>query len=384
MTIRVLNVIDDLVIGGAEKVLLTVAGSLDPSRFKSDVVTLFPSDGLLSQFQGRGLFRGCLNLRKSNLPLCVLRLRRMIRDGRYDIVQLIRPVSRVVGCVAARHVPGVHVVARFDSMVSSELTRFRLLEPMVVDASHRVSAPSRAVIRDIEAITSAIAGKAIVIPNGCAPIPATIPAARGGDDPVTITTIGNYSWKKGYDDALQVMHRLRQSVPNLRYQIVGRIDHAVLLFERMAALGLEDTVAFPGEVAAPQRALANTDIYFQPSKTEGFGLAVLEAMAAGLPVVAANVGGIPELVQDGKTGLLVDPQDIEQMAATLLGLIQRPQQAAGLGAAARSAAARDYTATAMIKAHEQFFIGILRPNTACAPSPNPKRSIARGVIAGTG
>lgn len=102
-------------------------------------------------------------------------------------------------------------------------------------------------------------------------------------------------------------------------------------------LGLpESALSFPGwiEGEAKQQALREAGCFVLPSQAEAFGIAILEAMAAGLAVVATRVGGIPELVDDGRTGLLVPVDDVIALADAILSLVESPAQAEKLAAAA--------------------------------------------------
>jgi glycosyltransferase involved in cell wall biosynthesis len=101
-----------------------------------------------------------------------------------------------------------------------------------------------------------------------------------------------------------------------------------------ATLGVAGRIEFLGWVDDLSSVLSRWDVFVLPSLEEGFPLAALEAMATGLPVVASSVGGVPELVVDGKTGWLVPPGDVEALAARLHLLLSNPEQRLSMGAAA--------------------------------------------------
>ena len=100
-------------------------------------------------------------------------------------------------------------------------------------------------------------------------------------------------------------------------------------------LGVLEKIEFLGHRDDVSAVLSQADIFVLPSRSEAFPNAIMEAMAAGLPVVASNVGGIPELVEDGRTGHLVQPGDAAALASSLIGLLEQPQRLEEFGRAAR-------------------------------------------------
>ena len=142
-------------------------------------------------------------------------------------------------------------------------------------------------------------------------------------------------WGKGHKELFEAMARLRPEYP-LHALIVGggrRIDEVQAL---AASLGLAGQVHFLGPRRDVPDLLNAMDIFVLPSHSEGVSLALLEAMAAGLPVIATAVGGLPELVTDGKTGLLIPPRDADALARALNRLLSDPALAKQLGTNARA------------------------------------------------
>jgi glycosyltransferase involved in cell wall biosynthesis len=134
-------------------------------------------------------------------------------------------------------------------------------------------------------------------------------------------------------DLLDAAARLRAIGPELDIRIVGKGPEWTALVAHHAALGLGDSVALLGDVSREQLAdeYVNADLFCLPSVQEGFGIVFLEAMAAGLPVVACRAAAIPEVVLDGVTGALVPPRDPEALAGALAGLGRDSARARRLG-----------------------------------------------------
>jgi L-malate glycosyltransferase len=150
-----------------------------------------------------------------------------------------------------------------------------------------------------------------------------------------ITTVANLRAGKGHEVLLRAARRVISRVPDARFELIG---DGVLrsALERLAAdLGISRSIAFLGQRDDVPARLAGSDLFAFPSFMESSPNAVIEAMAARLPVVATNVGGIPELIEDGRNGLLVPAGNDGALADALLRLMDRPSEAAALADAAR-------------------------------------------------
>lgn len=184
----------------------------------------------------------------------------------------------------------------------------------------------------------------VVIPNGIA---LERFAAEPHPVPGRIVMVGRLAPQKRPDLLVRAFARLRDEFPHARLQIAGdgplRADVAALVEK----LGLADVVELLGSRSDVPEILAGAACVALPSAYEGAPYALLEAMAAGAPVVATTVGGMPDTIVDGSTGLLIAPGDVDGLTAALRRLLARPQEAVALGAAAREAVARDFSREAM-------------------------------------
>ena len=125
-------------------------------------------------------------------------------------------------------------------------------------------------------------------------------------------------------------------------------------------MGCGGAVQFIGEGGHVAQYLHAMDVFAFPSIAEGFGLALAEAMACGVPVVASAVGGVPELVSDGVSGLLVPPQDPEALAAAILSILESPDLAAGLSTTARRVIANNFTVGGMTTRVSELYARLLQ------------------------
>jgi glycosyltransferase involved in cell wall biosynthesis len=143
---------------------------------------------------------------------------------------------------------------------------------------------------------------------------------------------------KGLEYLLRAINLVRAEVPQVRLQIAGTGPLRSQLESEARDLGLEGHIDFLGWQPSLEKCFNTWDIFALPSVEEALGMAALEAMASGLPVVATDVGGIPELVAHGTTGWLVPPRDPPSMAARLTRLLRSSEERHRMGAAARERA----------------------------------------------
>ena len=171
--------------------------------------------------------------------------------------------------------------------------------------------------------------------------------------------IGRLSSLKGQDDLLRAGAILRDQRIPFRLALVGQGRIESELRELCRSLQLEDRVIFAGQREDIPAVLAALDVVVQPSVSEALGNAVLEAMAAGKPIVAAATGGIPELIADGERGLLVPPRDPEALARALARLLAEPALASRLALAARRWVAEHRGQNQMMDQLEEALLALL-------------------------
>ncbi|MCE7979661.1 MAG: glycosyltransferase family 1 protein [Caldilinea sp. CFX5] len=147
----------------------------------------------------------------------------------------------------------------------------------------------------------------------------------------TLLFVGNLSLEKRVDRLLRVVDRVTKQMPELYVWLVGDGPQRLALEAQVKALSLERNVRFLGVQENVSSFMAAADLFMLTSDTEGIPAVILEAGAQGLPVIATQVGGIPECILDGETGLLVEPQDEVGLAKAVLGLLSDPIQRRTMG-----------------------------------------------------
>ncbi len=164
---------------------------------------------------------------------------------------------------------------------------------------------------------------------------------------------------KGVGDLLRAAAALQAEFQQLRIEIAGSGPERADLEALVGRLGLSGKVRFLGWVDEIQYALARWDVFVLPSLEEGFPIAALEAMSAGLPVVASSVGGVPELVVDGETGWLVPPADAASLASRLRAILRDPEQRRSMGEAGRARVREQFSLTLMTRGFSQLYDELL-------------------------
>ena len=164
---------------------------------------------------------------------------------------------------------------------------------------------------------------------------------------------------KGFAVLIDAFALVSAAFPDVTLEIAGSGPETRVLEDRVKRLGLEPRVRFLGWVDELTTACQRWEIFAQPSLSEGFGLSILEAMVNRLPVVASNVGGIPELVEDGVTGLLVPPGEARAFATALEQLLRDSSRARSMGERGRERALHGFSASLMASRVEALYDSLL-------------------------
>ena len=172
-------------------------------------------------------------------------------------------------------------------------------------------------------------------------------------DEAAIVTLGRLSPEKGHTDLLDALERIQHD--RWRWIVVGDGAQEAVLRDRAKRAGLSHKIHFAGWVADGAAALGAADLFVMPSRAEGLPLALLEAMAVGLPIVATRVGGIPSALDEGACGRLVEPQDPSALATAIDSLLSDRDAAKALGDAAAKRVRTHYGADTQVQALEALY-----------------------------
>ena len=196
--------------------------------------------------------------------------------------------------------------------------------------------------------------KIAVVPNGLDFDPFAPRAPRAALRKVAV--VANLRPLKGHDVLIDAAVEILENFPDATFDVIGEGPERDSLVARAAAHGVAHAFTFAGYCASVPARLADADIFVLPSRSESFPNAILEAMASGLPVVASGVGGILELVDDGRTGLLVRAGEPDALARCVMHLMSDAVKGARLGAAARDDAFVHYSFERMVAGFDALYL----------------------------
>ena len=373
--LRVLTLIDHLPTGGgAEKFAAEVASRLDRERFESVLcVSRGPRDPQmatqseavdLQQLLDQGLRVIGLG-RRSTLAVWDWRpLVSVLRRERIDVLHAHKYGSNIWGAVlgSAARTPAVIAHEHSWAFEGDRLRRFldRNLIARLCDKVIAVSREDRRRMIEVEGIPPETVE---YIPLGIDPLPdgaGNLRAALGIDpDAPVVGAVGGLRPEKGLLTLLDAVAGLREDFPQLRVLLAGEGEQRNELEERVETLGLGDVVVLAGHRRDIPQVLATLDVAALCSEREGSPLAVLEYMDAAKPIVASEVGGVPDLIADGEQGLLIPPGDPSALRHAIARLLKDPEHARSLGAAAQRRRRREFTIQNTIGGIEALYVGLL-------------------------
>jgi len=184
-------------------------------------------------------------------------------------------------------------------------------------------------------------------------------------DEILVLGLGALIRRKGFDILLEALARLDRSISSgVQVRIAGSGEEQIALEKQAAALGLEARVRLLGRREDVADLLGACDVFVLPSRREGLGVASLEAMGAGRPVIASRVGGLGFVVRDGETGLLVPPEDVEALAGAMRRILTDAELRDRLGAGGRARVTEHFTPERMVESYVRLYGEILAEHAA--------------------
>lgn len=372
--VRVMHVVFAFHPGGMELGVLKLVNGLDPRTVRSAVCSTRPARELGSLLAPHvPLFE--LRRRDGNDPRLVWQLYRLFRRERPHIVHTHAWGTLVEGLVAAR-LAGVPAVVHGEHGTLQLRRRQRLVQRWCWSRVDCLLSVSTRLAERMAHDVGFPPDRVRTIHNGVElsrftgqPSRADARAALGlpTDAPV-VGALGRLVAVKDHATLLDAAARLVRHGLNLFVIIAGEGPLRQATEERAAALGIADRVRLLGHRRDVETVLGAVDVFVLPSRSEGLNNTILEAMAAGLPVVATHVGGADEMVMDGVTGLLVPPGSDEPLATALRRLCDDRGLAADLGRAGRARVEREFDLVKTVQKYERLYCMLARER-GCVDAP---------------
>lgn len=329
--------------GGAEKLVLDFARKIGESNHRCIVCSLFGKGKLWEDTQMRNVEVIFLSRKSKRNPLIIFSLYRILKRIKADIVHTHLIHATLYGILAAR-LAGIRVRFTTEHNTSNWQSQYFLLHFLyrwIVQKNKKLFAISEAVKQRMISIGKLDEAKIDVLYNGIDV--ENFPYNRSYskkhkqnyNKPV-IGTIGRLDPRKGFRYLLEAAVVIIQRFPESTILIIGDGKERSFLEEYRVTLGLKnENIRFLGFRRNTEMYLNQMDVFILPSLEEGLGIAILEAMASGVPVVATSVGGIPEIVIHGETGILVEPKNPKALAEATISLLNNSTKAKRISRRAR-------------------------------------------------
>lgn len=367
--ISVMHVIDTGGPGGAETVFLQIATGLDPARFRS-VAVVGENGWLPEQLEKRSLVPQILSAKGSFKTGYLLALRRLVRHRNIDVIVAHLYGSAIYASLLARItcVPVVSVLHGQSDVADSDSDRLASLRSGIVrKGSRKVIFVSEHLKAHLKPRLRLVESQCAVIPNGVDPEvfrPCRDRSLRSelalADDAILVGAIGNIRWPKAYGVLLRAARILLDRSQRFHFIIAGDCSNDLgrELVELSRSLGIEQQLSFLGLRADVARILHNLDAFVLSSRTEGFSIACIEAMACGIPVIATRSGG-PEEILDGGAGILVPTDDPEAIAQAVVDVTSSKGLAEALTTKALQRVNQQYSLGRMVSQYEALLESLI-------------------------
>ncbi|MFO0733692.1 MAG: glycosyltransferase family 4 protein [Nitrospiraceae bacterium] len=355
--------------GGAERMIASLAAGLDRARFKP-IVGLFRSGWIKGECEQRDVETHVLPaggpLHGAWMQACW----KLVREKRVQLIHAHEFDANVQGALVAK-LSGVPMVATVHGKHYYWMKIRRRLAYRLVSRWGQMVAVSHE-LKDFIADKVGIDPKRLRVVHNGVSIPVEVSREDTAvcrrllgilPDERVLGVVGSLYAVKGHRFLLEAFASILKRHPKTTLLVVGRGDLDMALKAQAAELKIDHKVQFLGLRDDVPRLLAIMDIFVMSSLSEGLSMAIIEAMMAGKPVVATRVGGNPELIEHGKTGILVDSESSSSLASGLEQLLLQPRLALGMGARAYQRARAEFSVGEMVRSYQALYDELLPDST---------------------
>jgi glycosyltransferase involved in cell wall biosynthesis len=381
--LRLLLVVDSLEVGGAERHVVDLAMALHRKGHEVEVACSV-SGGLSEPLEAAGVpvWPLARRLVKRRVSVAYARgIRRLLRERRFDLVHAHIFASAVAAAIATLGKEAPLVITEHTE-ASWQTWRTRRVSRWAHRRAKRVIAVSTPIERRLIERDGVPPHLVTRIPNAVIPAPDEPPDPAGAlpdawvEGPL-VGVVARLQPEKGVANFLKAAARVSEISPRARFLVVGDGPLREELLNLVEHLGISERVRFLGYRTDSRALMGLMDLLVVPSLTEGSPLIVLEAMAAGVPVVASAVGGIPDQVRHGREGILVPPDDPDALGDALGALLRDPAYARRLGEAGRRRTENEFSHETLVRRIEAVYRAAIDGAAAPGVAREPEIPSAR-------
>lgn len=369
MRINVLDVMEGIEFGGGDRRIVQIAESLDRRRFR--LVVACASDGLLAKkIQEAGVEVQDVDMSNKCDLRPIFKLAALMKQRNIHIVHTQGARPSFFGRIAARLagipiiITTIQVVIETYNVTWIKKAIYKQLDKLTVGFADKVITVSEPLRRTLITNYGVEPSKVIKIYNGIETERYNPNAYEGAMVKREFGIAQNYSvvgiiarlvYEKAHYLFLQAAARIVENVPDVKFLIVGDGPLKTELEDLARKLGVSQYCLFTGFRDDIPKIISTLDVLVLCSLLEGMPMTILEGMAMAKPVVATNVGGIPELVKDGETGILVPPRDAESLAKAIIALLKDRDKARHMGLFGRRRVEKEFDVEIMVRKTEETY-----------------------------
>jgi len=350
----------DSKIGGAENVILSLIRGLDRNKYSIGLLVLSVPGPLIEEAKKSGVEAVSLRMKSRFDFFPLLKIFSYLRGKKIDILHTHLYHPNLVGYFIKKWKKIPVFLYTSHGLPTKKTPLLSLYNNLIMrKVNHRIIAVSSDVKRKLINSGKIKPEKIILIHNGI-DVSKFFSSEKGKD--ILIGTVANLRLVKGHQYLLRAIPLVLKKIPAAKFLIVGQGPLREELEQLAKRLKITKNVIFMGYQKDVAEILAKLTLFVLPSVREPLGICLLEAMAASLPVVATSVGGIPEIVKDKKTGLLVPPKDPKRLAHAILALLQNRERAENMGIAGRKRVEEKFNIETMVRETEGVYQDLVEKN----------------------
>jgi glycosyltransferase involved in cell wall biosynthesis len=367
---KLLIITDEMEVGGTQRQIVELARHLDPNAYDVSLVYFRNRSTYVDDLREAGVNVTCIPKRWKVDPLFLYRLMRYLRQGEFDLVHAFSFSGELWGWLAnsiaghARFIGSVRSIYEWYSPLQWRIKRWITLDSAALVANSRAGADYAASRMSVGSSSVQVVHNGMRFPQSVDEVRQQRAARTDGD--LRVLFVGRLVDHKNLPCLVRAFKIVVATLPHARLDIVGDGPDRTAMEAHAASLGVAARVAFHGEQTNVSPYLMAADVFVCSSHREGSSNAIMEAMGAGLPVIASHVGGNPELVIHEETGLLFPPDDHESLAAMLIELARDPARRRALGEAGLARVRRHHDPGHMAEELERIYERCLLEPGACA------------------